>query len=489
MENNENSGISPKALKLFKEWGCRKVPCCHWKSNEHLIPGLQGKTDLDVLVSRSHSNEARQVLLSLGFMRFQPCTYLNYQGIEDYIGLDEDTGAILHVHLHWELLIGRKFLKEIHLPWEDAIFQSVEEYENLAVPVIKPEIELILLVIRAAVKMNLKKRLKRKGLGTDDQREYDWLLSRISQEELKEKANELLVQNLAESFSDLINNPASSQLAVLGRQFRRELPWTRSALDYYKMKLYAAGNYLSHKKFGLPKPYRRSLPEGGCVIAFFGVDGSGKSTIIRETHKWLTWKLDVYSIYFGSGDGKGSLLRWPLKVVASLRKKKRGNVLSLSEEKSKRKKKNILFRMARALWALSLAREKGKKIRDMLKARSRGMIVLCDRYPQTQFNDINDGPLLSHWSNSSLSLKRKLANWEYGVYNLANSYPPDLSIKLIIPVDLAAERKTDTPHYILEQKAGIISELKPGKQIVSVNTTGTVEESMAEIKKILWSNL
>src|SRR5439155_17069655 len=56
-------------------------------------------------------------------------------------------------------------------------------------------------------------------------------------------------------------------------------------------------------------PEKRTLPHGGLIVAFLGVDGSGKSTATKEITRWLSRKVDVVSIYFGSGDGPASLPR------------------------------------------------------------------------------------------------------------------------------------------------------------------------------------
>ena len=49
----------------------------------------------------------------------------------------------------------------------------------------------------------------------------------------------------------------------------------------------------------------------------------------------------------------------------------------------------------RVVWALALAVEKRSKMRRARRARNRGMLVLCDRYPQTKILGFNDGPLLA----------------------------------------------------------------------------------------------
>ena len=56
---------------LFRALAESEVRYCHWKSNEHLLPGLTGDTDLDVLVDRNSSHVIQRVLAQLGFKSFQ----------------------------------------------------------------------------------------------------------------------------------------------------------------------------------------------------------------------------------------------------------------------------------------------------------------------------------------------------------------------------------------------------------------------------------
>ena len=43
------------AALLFASLNEEKVRYCHWKSNEHLLEGLAGQTDLDVLGKKQSS--------------------------------------------------------------------------------------------------------------------------------------------------------------------------------------------------------------------------------------------------------------------------------------------------------------------------------------------------------------------------------------------------------------------------------------------------
>ena len=105
-----------KCKIFFERIEKSKIKYCHWKSNEHLEEGLIGITDLDVLIEKEKYNEISSILMKLGFKRGKSIFYLSYPSIEDYIGFDEETGKMIHLHLHYELMIGKKFIKGVRLP-------------------------------------------------------------------------------------------------------------------------------------------------------------------------------------------------------------------------------------------------------------------------------------------------------------------------------------------------------------------------------------
>ena len=63
---------------------------------------------------------------------------------------------------------------------------------------------------------------------------------------------------------------------------------------------------------------RRTNPRGGLIVVVVGMDGAGKSTVIESLRRIFGTKLDVDSIYMGSGDGRKSLLRTPLSALRRL---------------------------------------------------------------------------------------------------------------------------------------------------------------------------
>ncbi len=234
---------------------------------------------------------------------------------------------------------------------------------------------------------------------------------------------------------------------------------------------------------------RRVSPNGGNVIAFLGCDGAGKSTTLAYVKKELNKKLDVCPVYFRRGDGTSSLLRKPMKLVA---KKVGGKGLGHAVEKEYKEKKKVslksrLYSLAKIVWAVTLANEKKSKINQQTKARNNGLIVLTDRYPQTLFAGCSDGPLLSKYAGKGLL--GKIAAWEHRVYESAAMNPPDLTVKLIVPTEVAIARKPEMTAEEIETKKKIVMGLNLSDNTFVVDTSRQFEETRAEIMEAIWQIL
>ena len=73
--------------------------------------------------------------------------------MEDYLGFDYPTGKLIHLHVHYSLILGQKYIKNHLLPLENIIFQNLITKGNIHIPC--PEIELILLIIRVHMKTDI----------------------------------------------------------------------------------------------------------------------------------------------------------------------------------------------------------------------------------------------------------------------------------------------------------------------------------------------
>jgi hypothetical protein len=139
--------VARRVLNIFDREG---IAYCHWKSNEHLAEGLLGITDLDLLFDRLASLKLARALSEAGFKRFQPTAPRLYPGMEDYIGLDGETGKLIHIHAHYELRLGEKNAKGYRLPWEKHFLERryLQMPEAAFVP--QPELEMIVFLVRGS---------------------------------------------------------------------------------------------------------------------------------------------------------------------------------------------------------------------------------------------------------------------------------------------------------------------------------------------------
>jgi thymidylate kinase len=248
---------------------------------------------------------------------------------------------------------------------------------------------------------------------------------------------------------------------------------------------------ISKRKVPLGIPLRRTNPRGGLAIAFLGSDGAGKSTLLADTRTWLGQKLDVYPIYMGSGDGSASLLRLPLKLA---RRVVEGSVDGSAKTKdgSGEKRKTSGFRKVGKLpWALSLAAEKRGKLKRLVRARNRGLVVICDRYPQNQTKGFNDGPLLDGYRDDDSAWLQRAAQWEAGAYDLAAATPPDLVIKLVPSTETAMERRPELPREEIQRRidAVLAFEFAEPAKVVEINADQPLEEVIREVRSVIWDLL
>lgn len=480
--------------KLLKALDEHNIIYCHWKSNEHLGEALSGDTDLDVLFDPAQRTELERVFVDCGLKRFRATPLMQYNAIEDFIGFDQEAAKIWHVHTHYRMTLGEKHLKGYTItPWgpillKDRIRGEADVWTS------DPSEEFVLLLCRIALKLRWRD-LSRK-LGKDDQAEIAWLKKRIIAESVGASADKMVGEKSKEIILKLFNSDCTrkSQFTSLQNSLRKELkPFTAyskfgSWFTRTKREIFwLYGGVMRRIGWSNYSANRRISPSGGLVVAILGCDGAGKSTTISYIKKEFNKKIDVVSIYFGSGDGKSSLLRKPMKLVA---RKVGGKGVGHAVEKEYAEKKKVslksrLYSMAKVLWAVTLAKEKKAKQHQMVKARNNGLLVFTDRYPQSNMPGASDGPLLSRYQDGHGLLKR-ISVWEQKIYESFSVNPPDLTIKLMVPTDVAIARKPEMTVEEIKKKKSIVMGMNLSEHEIVIDTSRPFETTRGEVMKEIW---
>ncbi|QPC91659.1 hypothetical protein [Mesorhizobium sp. INR15] len=472
------------------------VECCYWKSSRRLPAVLLGESDLDLLIARSDQHLAAQALLACGLKRFESIDCHSHPAIQSFLGYDEPSGRIIHLHLHFRLVVGERLLRNYQLPWERLILASAIPHPTLPIRLLDPAVEALLLLVRASFELRRRDPIAlRDWRATQQKFELDRLdlASRVDRRGLRDLAARLVKDDLAEAIADALFEPHLAAQHRLRRHIRRDLAVYRTYNAFEgilrgagRAALWTAGS-LNKRFLHIPRPWSRRAPGGGIVVAVIGIDGSGKTTLVAAVREWLGSEVDVLPIYFGTGGGRPSLFLLPFKLLIPaatwvLGTKPAGSSHGPVSDHAPGPFYSILL----AIWATVAAVEKATKLVAARRGADRGMVVIADRFPQDQIADFNDAPLLPRLANVPAWLRRFEAN----AYALARRLPPDLVIKLQTTPQVIMAREPDMDPLVIGRRVPALEQLAFGDvTVVSVDAGQPLADVISAAKAAIWRKL
>ena len=475
---------------LFSQWNDNGIRYCHWKSNEHLTEGLDGITDLDVLLDAADKKRGCTVLQELCFLYCKSQFGSRYPFVEDWIGFDLATGTLIHLHLHYKMITGHKGMKEYTLPWTDDVLSTRVLDKATNVFISDPNYEIFTLFSRFGLKAHYKQIKKAKTIsftiGQDNKKEIAYLRERVEWQKVSS-----LVKEYYHEDSDLLLNIMKKQ-EISGEDFLCIKRLAEKNLKNYKRYssidvfirsiYYHLSGYIQRfrKHFGVITITRKTPSLGrGLIIAIMGQDGAGKSTVVKDIRKWLSWKLEVSQFYLGSGD---HYQPWEKRLAEKLH---RSN--------------NPIAKLIRKWLPFSYFSRLGEHVyKTIVKANKyafKGGIVLFDRYPQVKYVGINDGPKIRQTiMKKATGALRFIADYyarrEEKYIRKAVAYSPDVVIKLMLPPEESIRRKPHENYELVKQKHEIIKSLEfDGAFIYTVDATQPYGKELIEIKNIIWEHI
>jgi hypothetical protein len=487
----------PLMSMILGDFRRHAISCCYWKSSRRIRSVLAGEGDLDLLIARHDQHRADAILLERGFKLFPSVAMRDHPAILSYLGYDEPNGRLVHLHLHFRLVVGERLHKNYRIPWETEILARAIPHPALPVKILDPASEAVLLGVRACLELRRLDPVTLRGWRTALARfalDRKQLAETLDRAQLTGRATELLGDDLGAMLTDAIYGEGSfEERGRLRQGIRRHFaPYrTYNALEARlrgaARAIHWAAGGLNKFHLHLPRPWSRRAPGGGCVVALIGIDGSGKTTVNTIIRAWLSSEIDVMPVYFGTGDGRPSLLLRPFKLMVPLltlllKTKPRGS----SHGEVSNDAPGLLYSVLLMVWAAVVAREKRSKLLAAYRGASRGLVVVTDRYPQNEITGFNDGPLLTRLARAPSWLRR----WEASAYTLAQRLPPDLVIKLIVTSETIAEREPDMDPTVIEKRIEAIPRLAfSGARVVSINAEQPLADVIRAVKQEIWNML
>ena len=483
----------------------QEITYCHWKSNNALDRSANGDNDLDLLISRVDAGRFTEILYRLGFKQTRAPFDKQMTGVSDYYGYDEQADKWVHVHAHYQLIMGHDMTKNFHLPIEEPYLRSAIQGDLFKVPAV--EFEFIVFVIRMVLKHSTWDAiLGREGkLKPSERRELGYLQT-LSNHNRVHEILELYVPcvdiKLFGSCVTALQPGCPTGMRVkTGQQLQVRLRANAQhslLIDTFLKFWHRAILMFRRRVFKSTSKYRSEI--GGTVIAIVGGDGAGKSTAVEALHAWLSQNFETTWVHMGKP-------AWSWTTVTIRSFLKIGQLLRLYPleapfNETLEQKSLLSPGYPYLLREVCRARD---RYHNYLKARrfaANGGIVIFDRFPLRQIQ-LMDGAQceqfiskLTETPQAKLFMSPHQNSWLARILvRLEESYYsqillPDLLIVLRVDPKIAVERKTDEDSDSVRERSNEIWNIDwehTDTHIMDASQSKT--DVLTRLKTLIWSEL
>jgi thymidylate kinase len=465
------------------------VRYCHWKSNRFLDRSRTAMNDLDLLVRRADSELFSAIVHRLGFKQAEnPASSL--PGVSNYYGYDRWSDRLVHIHAHYQLIVGDDLTKNYRIPLEQAFLDGSGRDGEFRIP--SRELELIVLVIRIALKHSTWDAFlaRRASVPTSAREELAFLQAEVDEG----LVYRLLEQHLPfvdrQVFADCMRTidpqfgiwariragqRLTAELAVCARR-------PRAADIGLKLSRRAAGT--ARRLLSIPAP-RKRMSAGGAMIAVVGADGAGKSTVIEGLSTWLSKNFGVTKVHLGKPPRSVRTL-----AVTGVAKLWLGGIAVLGRRSTRGGSGPVQPRSKlRMLLAVATARDRYIAYRKGRRIAINGGLVICDRFPLPQLR-LMDAPRVERAiaAGARGRLARRLASLEERYYRALSR--PDVLIVLRVDPEIAVARKPEEPPEFVRARWREIWEIDWDTVPAHVvDASRSAADVLSDVKALVWSEL
>jgi thymidylate kinase len=464
------------------------VRYCHWKSNAFLDRSRTAENDLDLLVDRADGALFSAIVHRLGFKHaHNPRRFL--PGVLHYFGYDARADKFIHVHAHYQMIVGDDLTKNYRIPLENAFLNTAVHDGEFRVP--RPELELIALVIRLSLKHSTWDAVvaRRARVPASAQEELAFLSERVDEDLLHRLLEEHLPFVDRRSFTECRRalDPAVGTVARVraGGRLAGDLAGCArlSRVADVRLKLWRRGVGTVRRALSIREP-KRQLAAGGAIIAVVGADGAGKSTVVDGVSGWLGRRFAVTKVHLGKPPRSAATVA--LRAVAKLQLAGLVVLRRRSSDTSTRATPSSTLRM---LLAVALARDRYRSYRGARRIATNGGLVICDRFPLPQLT-LMDAPRVE-WAlgaGAPSRLARRLAALERRYYRALTF--PDVVIVLRVDPEIAVARKPEeAPDFVRARWREIWEVDWAAAPAHVVDASRSAADVLAEVKALVWAEL
>jgi thymidylate kinase len=439
---------------------------------------MAGGGDIDLLVASESRTAFHRIVGLLGLKPVQPRGARQIPGVESFFGFDPAVPRLLHLHVHYRLVLGNYWRTSYRLPLERGLLETAMRGDLFPVP--SPTYQFLVFVLRMAIGQR-----GRLLLTTGDRWRRGIQIQLDNLEALcdRDALAALLVAHLPTIDVPFLDRCVAS-FRGKDRMAERVMLWHtlhRRLRAYARRPTFAAVVDAAAEKVA-PLALRRRISDermrfsgGGTVIALIGGDGAGKSTCARELEGWLSG--DFATVRAHLGNPPRSLLT--LLVGVAL--------------KTERAIKRLLHRASGSVTHLELlryvctARDCYRLYETIQRFSARGGIAICERYPVSEVSS-HAGPRIPALPVGSTSLTRLLQRVEGRYYDWIRR--PDLLIVLRLDPELAVARKPEEPvDYVRIRGRAVWDVDWSTTQAELVDAGQPLPEVLADLKDRIWRSL
>jgi hypothetical protein len=476
-----NTGKATRSLleRLASALDTQGVPYCQWKGHLSAHRWTAGLGDVDLLVDRDFRDECRKLLSDLGFKPALSQGARQMPGIESYFGHDPAVPRLLHLHVHYRLVLGDYWRYVYHVPIERALLDNAGAGSLFRVP--DPAFQFVVFVLRMVLlqvdrpALSLRTRWKR-----SIQIQLDNLEGLTEREALASVLDRHL-PSVDLPFFDRCVAALRDRSGPLERLLVPEL--LHSRLKAYALRPSCTGLMIAAADKVLPPALRRLISDermrlagGGSVIALVGGDGAGKSTAVGELQAWLGGHLVAIRAHLGNPPR--SLLT--LLVGGLLKAGLALNRVIGQEPK--------LVRYLTLLRHFCTARDCYRLYGKVQRFCGQGGIAVCERYPVPEIHS-HVGPSIPELlPEQPTALARFLQHREASYYK--RILPPDELFVLRLEPELAVLRKPDEPADYVRARGRAVCEIDwSATPAHVVDASKPLSDVLEELKSRVWSSL